>query len=213
VQDGPEHSTTLATPLPPQKRGRERRRQIVEAAWEIVNQHGHRGDALTIREIVRGAGTSTGTVYHYFSDLDEIVAAVVDLYSQRLVLATEPLETERLDAYFAESTTLYVKFFRRYPGLRDLWFDNQASPRVRAIHQNYREQLARRTQQRVATITGQQLDLDVHVMAIALAASLFELAFARNPDGDRRVINELTQVLLDFYHRQLASTDLPPVAR
>ncbi|WP_236787687.1 TetR/AcrR family transcriptional regulator [Amycolatopsis sp. GM8] len=192
------------TPLPPQERGRRRRAQIVDAAWDLIDVHGHKSDSVSIREIGRTAGTSTGTIYHYFRDLDEIVAAVADLYRQRLLEATQlPQDGGDWRTSIVDSHRRFVDFFARYPGLRGLWFDSQASPYVRLIHREFRNTLTQRHRDRLGKLTRSPLALDDCVIAITMAGALYELAFSRDPQGDPRVIARLDEVVQDFYARRL----------
>lgn len=191
------------TPLPPQDRGRRRRAQIVDAAWDLVAANGHKGDGVSIREIGRRANASTGTIYHYFNDLDEIVGAVAGVYRERLVEATTlpPGMTDwRLS--IAESHRRYAQFFARYPRLRALWFDSQASAYVQLIHREFRADLARGHQERLAKLTGVPVSFEDCTVSVTVAGALFELAFSQDPLGDPLVLSRVTEVVQDFYVRR-----------
>ncbi len=53
----------------------EKRRAIIDAALELFVSKGYR--ATTTREICRDAGISMGTLYHYFSDKEELFTSTV----------------------------------------------------------------------------------------------------------------------------------------
>jgi AcrR family transcriptional regulator len=50
----------------------ERREELVRAAWRVIAEYGI--DELTIREIAREAGYSSGVLAHYFENKDDLLA-------------------------------------------------------------------------------------------------------------------------------------------
>jgi AcrR family transcriptional regulator len=50
------------------------RQALLEAARELINEAGV--EALTLREVARRAGVTTGAPYHHFADKSELVAAL-----------------------------------------------------------------------------------------------------------------------------------------
>ena len=52
-----------------------RRREIVEASWEVIAGEGL--DGLTLRKIAAAAGCTTGRLTHYFADREELVLAAL----------------------------------------------------------------------------------------------------------------------------------------
>ncbi len=65
-----------------------RRRDILQSAERILEEHGYAG--LTMRAIAVGAGVSSGTVYQYFSGKEDVFAALMErrLAELRHTLAT-----------------------------------------------------------------------------------------------------------------------------
>ena len=61
-------------PRMPAEHGDFRRRQITTAAWECFAEKGYR--ETTMRDIARRMNTSTGVIYRYFKNKDEILEAV-----------------------------------------------------------------------------------------------------------------------------------------
>jgi AcrR family transcriptional regulator len=68
-----------------------RRSQILGAAIELFGKRGYY--ATTVREIAERAGVSTGLVYQYFGDKEDVLflalQAVLDAYRERIPRATE----------------------------------------------------------------------------------------------------------------------------
>jgi len=80
-----------------------RRRKILEAAWHSFAENGVRG--TTMRGIAKRLGLSTGILYTYFRNKEEIVAALDEMATEqnRLLLAElerEPTAREALEGLF-----------------------------------------------------------------------------------------------------------------
>lgn len=56
--------------------GEDTRRRIVQAARELVTEHGY--EAVSTGEIQRRAGVSRGGLYHHFASRRELMAAVIE---------------------------------------------------------------------------------------------------------------------------------------
>ena len=84
----PLHQTKL-TP-----KGRATRERIVAAAAELMSQRGVA--RTTIEDIQEAAAVSTSQMYHYFADKGDLVAAVIDFQTDR-VLAVQHLGLDRLE--------------------------------------------------------------------------------------------------------------------
>ena len=68
--------------VPTQRRSRETFERILDAAQTVLVQRGYSGASTTV--IAELAGVSPGSLYQYFTDKDEIVAAVVSRFSESL---------------------------------------------------------------------------------------------------------------------------------
>jgi len=69
------------TPKMPPEYFELRRKQIVEAAWQLFAEKGYR--ETTVRDLAAKLGVSTGVLYTYFKGKDEIVEALEDRSSGR----------------------------------------------------------------------------------------------------------------------------------
>jgi TetR/AcrR family transcriptional repressor of nem operon len=68
---------------PPTKRGRRTREHIVRTAADMFTEHGVHATGL--REVLVAAGASKSQLYHYFTDKDDLVQAVI-AYQRTTVL-------------------------------------------------------------------------------------------------------------------------------
>jgi len=57
-----------------------KREQIVAGAWRVFKRKGF--DAASMNDITREAGVSKGTIYVYFSNKEDLFAALVDHHRQ-----------------------------------------------------------------------------------------------------------------------------------
>jgi AcrR family transcriptional regulator len=191
--------------LPPQARGRKRRAQILAAASEIIDTHGPHATDLTIRAIADAAGTSPASIYHYFEDLESLVAAVAADYMGDLValsaqVGAEAGETE-FEPFYERRIAIYRRFFERRPGLRELWFDRRASTRVQMMHAHYRHLLAHDNREITSRYVHEPGELFDHAMHVEELSSLWELAFRLDRRGHPTVINEIRELGRDLIRR------------
>ncbi len=84
--------TTAPAKLTP--KGRATRERIVAAAAELMSRRGVA--RTTIEDIQEAAAVSTSQMYHYFADKGDLVAAVIDFQTDR-VLAVQHLGLDRLE--------------------------------------------------------------------------------------------------------------------
>ncbi|WIV52993.1 TetR/AcrR family transcriptional regulator [Amycolatopsis nalaikhensis] len=214
----PENSQVSSTDvaLPPQERGRTRHAQIVRAAALLIDSAPSSGRRpLTLRGIAEAADTPVASIYHYFPDVDSIVAAVAAQYGNELLAAVEagvsrPTESLRnlLDTIFS----IYREFFAARPGLRELWFDRKASEKVVRIHRDFRANLAKMLHARMLEYATKPHDILAYQVWIEITGILWELAFQSDSEGDPRVVDEIHELSDRFLRRRLGVA-LPPSGR
>ncbi|WP_285592035.1 TetR/AcrR family transcriptional regulator [Actinomycetospora sp. NBRC 106378] len=192
-------------PLPPQPRGRRRRAQIVQATRELIDEHGPGASEVSIKGIADRAGASAATIYHYFPDVESVVAAVAADYMDELIAAVDPVLSADHDDPGVLLDTLVAVYrdqFAAHPGVRELWFDRRASPTVTRIHEYYRATLVDKLQAAVARLSPTPGTTRDHLIMVTIAGSLWELAFALDPAGDPAVIAELHEACAAYWRRR-----------
>jgi TetR/AcrR family transcriptional regulator, transcriptional repressor for nem operon len=65
------------------RKGRATRERIVAAAAELMSRRGVA--RTTIEDIQEAAAVSTSQMYHYFADKGDLVAAVIDFQTDRVL--------------------------------------------------------------------------------------------------------------------------------
>ncbi len=92
-----ENETTL-TP----ERGEATRERIVQAARELVIEHGYAGVNTT--DVLDRAGVSRGGLYHHFDGKDQLMAAVVEAVERDLMVRLAAAVAEQPDPFSAISS-------------------------------------------------------------------------------------------------------------
>lgn len=81
----------------PRKQTRSTRGRIVSAAWKLFYEQGY--DNTTVEDILRLAGTSKGTFYHYFEGKDALLGTLSVLFDEKYeaLMPTIPADMDALD--------------------------------------------------------------------------------------------------------------------
>jgi AcrR family transcriptional regulator len=192
--------------LPPQERGRRRRAKIVEAATRLIDEHGPHSPEVTLRAIADGADTSAATIYHYFPDVDSVIAAVAVTYMDNLLESVDRIHQKKYDSFhdlLDASISAYRSHFAKRPGLRELWFDRRASENVIRIHEHYREALAEKWRAKVVEYKAGPVDTMTCRIAVEMVGALWDFAFSLDPQGNERVVEEIREIAHDYYRRRI----------
>ena len=130
--------------------GRDLRSELLRTSRELLDESGP--SALSMREVARRAGCTHQAPYHYFTNREAILAALVcegfDELADRLAVAHEGLGGVDLHAVLVASGNVYVEFALRHPGVFRVMFrpdvcDPERFPEVVQAGQRARRELAR----------------------------------------------------------------------
>jgi TetR/AcrR family transcriptional regulator, transcriptional repressor for nem operon len=83
-----------------------KRERLVTAAMDLLHQQGI--ERTTLADIAKAADVPAGNVYYYFKTKDEVIAAVIEAYAQRIKTTLEFIDTRyrspksRLKAFVRE---------------------------------------------------------------------------------------------------------------
>lgn len=192
---------------PVQARSSARLTGLLDAAAAIIDEIGF--ERLTTAMVAERAGASIGTVYRYFPDRIAVVEALAVRCIQRL--------TDRIDAAVVEggltewrdtvdiAIDTEVAMYRSEPGFRAIRFgDIETTDRVpsgRVDDTDGRRSLADMFTALLVTRFDVEATPDF-VFAIEIAteigSSLLARAFARDPEGDPRFIDECRTVVTAY---------------
>lgn len=124
------------------------RQELLEGSFDCFAEHGYA--AVTMRDLAKHLGVSTGTLYHYFKSKEELFETLIDHLTVRdlglgeqIVKAHDSIE-QRIMAlfalldehkeYFLKQTCLWVDFFRH---TGDDVVNNPAIRRSQEKHRNW----------------------------------------------------------------------------
>lgn len=115
--------------MPPKKRFS--REQIVDAAFTIAVEDGI--DSITIRRVAQRIGGSIAPIYGNFSDVDELIQAVI---ARTATVGKQMLEQEQSGNPFWDVGAASLRFASEYPVLlKDMLFHQDR------YHQSYQEHM------------------------------------------------------------------------
>ena len=142
--------TSETTDASGRRGGRDLRSELLRTSRELLDESGP--SALSMREVARRAGCTHQAPYHYFTNREAILAALVcegfDELADRLAVAHEGLGGVDLHAVLVASGNAYVEFALRHPGVFRVMFrpdvcDPERFPEVAEAGERARHELAR----------------------------------------------------------------------
>ena len=170
-------------------RGDDRRATILAAARTVFLRDGYPGAKLT--DVAAEAGCSVGTLYTYFRDRDDLLAAVLCGAEEEMrhARADRPSgEGESAAAQIAAANRAYLESYRRNARVMALL------EQVSQVHPGFRELRVRRARDFVARNARAlaalrdagaiAADVDVPMMAASLSAMVSRMAYAAWVDGE-----------------------------
>ncbi len=131
---------------PRQERSRKRVAAILDAARELIGEHG--ADVVSVREIAARAEVPISSVYQYFSNKSAIVGALlseyVDLYQARLIDAFASVHCSGdLVPAVHRAVDAYLALFAEHPPWLNVWHAVRADPTLRGLEYSQAETDAR----------------------------------------------------------------------
>lgn len=196
-----------AAPRPPrQARGQRRVEAILDAAAAMIRESGLEG--LTVHGLAERAGTSIGSMYHFFPDLDAVIVGLAD----RHLKAFEPLlvavaerpagEWSRMSAAAAADAivTPFFSYLRHHPDILPLY----AAPERTSRFGKWMEEMKRSgldIVERVIAARCPSVPRDVRRARAAVVVGLLEGTTAlllRSKANETHVVEELARAMTAY---------------
>ena len=203
--------TPRAPGRPGKSRTRDLREDLLRISCELLDEGGP--DALSMREVARRAGCTHQAPYHYFTNRETILAALVeagfDELANRLREAHDLVETEDHRTLVAAAGNAYVEFALTNPGVFRIMFrrdmcDPARFPGVQAASRRTYDELGRLARinfgKRAIREHETALWASVHGLAVLLLDGLMadELPALEDRLAYARQVNRLgCEVMLD----------------
>ncbi|MFF8374254.1 TetR/AcrR family transcriptional regulator [Streptomyces lydicus] len=184
-----------------QRRGKERRQAILDAAEALLGEQGY--EAATLKAIGERAGIPTASMYHYFPDRHKVDAELLGRHVSEL----EALISAALDSPGAQTLRetvdavidLHLDYFRGHPSCTELWFAGRHATLdelVRAFEEAQAERLWRYLVDR--DLVAADTPVLALLLAFEVANRLFDVAFRRAPNGDDATIDEARRFITAY---------------
>ncbi|MFT4050131.1 MAG: TetR/AcrR family transcriptional regulator [Solirubrobacterales bacterium] len=128
----------MARRVPVQKRSRERVDTILAATGKLIADEG--ADRVSMRRLAEVSGVPVASIYQYFENREEVIAAFLESEMEQLDLATAEamLKLERIDLRKLLETIghVHLEYHRNNPAAVNVWFSGRAgylvADRIRA---------------------------------------------------------------------------------
>ncbi len=145
-----------------------RRNQLTRAAYRVVGEKGYYN--ITVKDIAREAGLSTGLVHYYFKDKQELLLNLLKemnrdlrLYLDRALDRSRDPE-EKLGIYLDQAFELVIREKDYISILFDFWTQISRNQRMRKantrLFQSYRDRCAGILREGVESGSFREIDID-----------------------------------------------------
>lgn len=196
-----------AAPRPPrQARGQRRVEAILDAAAAMIRESGL--EELTVHGLAQRAGTSIGSMYHFFPDLDAVIVGLADRHLKAFkplvtaVTQRDAREWSRMSAAAAADAivTPFFSYLRRHPDILPLY----ASPERTSRFGKWMEEMKRAGLDLIEPILaarGPSVPRDVRRARAAVVVGLLEGTTTRlihSNVSEGLVVEELTRAMTAY---------------
>ena len=199
--------------VPTQEPSRERLRQVLDAAEQVLAEEG--AGALTMARIAEVAGVSGGSPYQYFPDKESIVDALAVRYwsdfEDLVAGVAEADEHDPIDDPAGAILATLAAGFRARPGFLALWYGGLRTQRVRDTTRVTRAGVARSVEQILAVHwprTDPALRTTVARMVVLTGDGLLREAFRVDPAGSQPLLDESARVIEAYMTARLGERSI-----
>lgn len=108
-------------PLPELKQNKERRQKLMECALDLFIEKGYFNTA--IRDIIVRSEFGTGTFYNYFIDKEDILKALLEVFTEQIISGFSEYWTKEKDLYkrFIETKRVTMEVFAENEKLSEIY--------------------------------------------------------------------------------------------
>lgn len=195
-------STSAIRTEPVQQRSGERITSLLDAAAELIDQHGI--DGLTTSDVALRSGSSVGVVYRYFPNIQSLLRALAARNMGKFTDTVFGDVAERPERWLDAmniAIDAYVGLCRTEPGFRALGFGDVIDQRFIQPDISNNGVLAREFTELFVTryhlVPSDDLTIDLEI-AVEIADALMHRAFLYDREGDERFITKLRTLVTDY---------------
>ena len=209
----------LATPLPrsrrvpAQARSRKRVERILDEAARLVVERGV--EALSTREIALAADVPVASLYQYFADKEDVLLALAerDMVEMDDQVAADLAALEQVTVETLVRTTMeaFVAVYRRRRAFVEIYLRGRTNAAVHRFGREHNRRIATALRA-YAVETGLAADTlteTVALLAVEVGDRVFQVAYERDADGDREIVEEGIAMMTAYLERYAADPDAP----
>jgi len=191
-------------------RGQARRAALLDAAVEVIAEQGVAG--ATHRAIAARAGMSTSTTSYFFSSLDQLIAAALNVVGERIVARVDAVTASVADAELSpqEAIDRFVDAVLSEPepdtvAQFEIYLECRRRPHLQPTAHRIMASIERGAEESLRALgVGHAEERAPMVVALLDGLALHRHARPRSADSDRRVITEALYAL----HRGFVEADV-----
>jgi AcrR family transcriptional regulator len=201
---------------PVQRRSRKRVELLLKAARELLAEGGV--EALTMRSLAARADIPVATIYRYFANREEIIAAYLDHELEQIdeAVVTAVLGLERVTVRsLAEAVALaHMRHHQAHPEGVPVWFGGRLNP---AVEDRVRELDVRLATSLRAATAGAGLLAGTPTFNAELIVRLFDRMFefvflaTRTPEEQEAIVLTFVDIIATYLERFATPTGLEGV--
>lgn len=194
---------------PVQQRSTERITSLLDAAADLIDEHGI--DGLTTSDVATRSGSSVGVVYRYFPNIQSLLRSLaarnMEKFTERIFVTEPPGDwVEAMNS----AIDVYVELLRTEPGFRALGFGDVIDKRFVQPDVSNNTRLSHGFNDMFVHNYGlarsEDLSLDLEVI-VEIADALLHRAFLYERNGDERFIAKLRTLVHDYLAPHLAGRE------
>lgn len=190
---------------PVQQRGADRIANLLDAAADLIDEHGI--DGLTTSDVASRSGSSVGVVYRYFPNIQSLLRALAARNMRKFTDRVFDDADDRSDEWLGSinlAIDVYVDLMRSEPGFRALGFGDVIDKRFVQPEFSNNSMLARKFNDLFVSRHGleptEDLALDLEIV-IEIVDALLHRAFLYEREGDGHYIEKLRGIVDDYMGR------------
>lgn len=197
--------------FPVQERSLKRVQDILDATARIVEQDGL--EAVNPTAIAYLSGSSVPSVYRYFPNTRSILRALAKRNLDRFLALVEEGSERATDTPWSSldnTLRVFVQMFREEPGFRALRFGDRLAPDFLTGDEPNMVVIAKALAAMFAdTHRVAMTDEMLHHIEVATTSfsALVELAFLKNPAGDKALLDRATAIILEYLPQHVPLAD------
>lgn len=116
-----------------QRRGEERRRQLIDAACALLEEH--ELDEISLEDVARRAGIPVASAYHFYADRNAVFAAAASRFGEAFAeLLQRPYPSRSVESWedvMVAAIRRAVRYYSAHPAARRLLIDGKVPPEIK----------------------------------------------------------------------------------